>query len=36
MLPPGIPDLGHSGSVDFAWFVFSKADNDGGTQIVRA
>jgi hypothetical protein len=36
MLPPGIPDLGHSGSVDFAWFVFSKADNDGGTRIVRA
>ena len=35
MLPPGVSDLGYSGSVDFAWFVFSKVDNNGGTRIVR-
>jgi hypothetical protein len=37
MLPPGVPDLGHSGSVDFAWFVFAEAsDGANGTRIVRA
>lgn len=36
MLPPGVADLGHGGSVDFAWAVFGKADSDGGTRIVRA
>jgi hypothetical protein len=24
MLPPGVPDKGHSGTVDFAWFVFTS------------
>src|SRR5262249_1706597 len=37
MLPPGVPDLGHGGTVDFAWFVFGKAANGAnGTRIVRA
>ena len=36
MLPPGVPDLGHGGSVDFAWFCFGKATGDGGIRIVNA
>jgi hypothetical protein len=34
MLPPGVPDQGHSGAVDFAWFVFGHRVVNA-TQIVR-
>jgi len=35
MLPPDVPDRGHNGAVDFAWFVFANAVFSG-THIVRA
>lgn len=36
MLPPHAPDAGHSGTVDFAWFVFRPFRLPLGTVIVRA
>lgn len=37
MLPPDVEDKGHSGTVDFAWFVFSKTHNyNPRTRIIRA
>lgn len=36
MLPPGVPDRGHSGTVDFAWFVFEPNVRGSVTSIVRA
>lgn len=35
MLPPDVPDRGHNGSVDFAWFVFGPRVVES-TTIVRA
>ena len=35
MLPMGVPDQGHSGTVDFSWFVFAPYVV-GSTEIVRA
>jgi hypothetical protein len=35
MLPPDVPDQGHNGAVDFAWFVFGQRIVDA-THIVRA
>jgi hypothetical protein len=35
MLPPDVPDQGHNGAVDFAWFVFVPHAIDA-THIVRA
>jgi hypothetical protein len=35
MLPPDVPDQGHNGAVDFAWFVFEPRVV-GATTIVRA
>jgi len=35
MLPEGVKDQGHSGTVDFAWFVFVP-HVVGSTTIVRA
>ena len=35
MLPPDVPDRGHNGSVDFAWFVFVPRIVES-TTIVRA
>jgi hypothetical protein len=35
MLPPGVVDKGHGGSVDYAWFVFVPRMVEG-TIIVRA
>jgi len=36
MLPPGVVDAGHSGTVDYAWFVFRPFRLPFGTSIVRA
>ena len=36
MLPPNAPDAGHSGTVDFAWFIFRPFRLPLGTVIVRA
>jgi len=44
MLPPGVPDQGHGGTVDFAWFIFDSPCNvvmspqqtHGAINIVRA
>ena len=35
MLPPDVPDEGHGGTVDFAWFVF-VGTTVSATHIVRA
>lgn len=36
MLPPNVVDAGHSGTVDYAWFVFRPFRLPLGTVIVRA
>lgn len=36
MLPPNVEDKGHSGTVDFAWFVMKPHRLPLGTTIVRA
>ena len=36
MLPPGVADRGHGGSVDFAWFVFGKKPKARKFRIERA
>jgi len=36
MLPPNVEDKGHSGTVDFAWFVFCRPLMSDRTRIVRA
>ena len=36
MLPPNTRDAGHSGTVDFAWFIFRPFRLPLGTVIVRA
>jgi hypothetical protein len=39
MLPPDVEDRGHSGTVDFAWFVFTSRQRHaltGATRIIRA
>ena len=36
MLPPNVEDKGHSGTVDFAWFIMKPHRLPLGTTIVRA
>ena len=35
MLPPDVEDLGHSGTMDFSWFIMSREVAVNGTRRVR-
>ena len=35
MLPPGVQDRGHSGTMDFSWFIMSREVAVNSTRRVR-